>query len=145
MEIIFYNNYDEKIVVNKNLDGEVKMEGSLVNETSLINPSVIVNYQFTRKNYAYIPEFQRYYFIKEITSVRTGIQRIDMEVDVLMSFAKEIKNLTCTVARQESKYNLYIDDPEFKIYNYPRIQTKKFSNGFTQGGNFILTVAGGGQ
>ena len=66
-----------------------------------------------------------------------------MHVDVLKSFADQIRNQTAVVARQEKKYNLMLDDGFFMTYQNPKIQTKLFSvaDPFeTQ--EFVLVVAG---
>ena len=60
-----------------------------------------------------------------------------------MSFRDGINNLDIVAKRQENTYNTYLNDPEFKTYNHPRITQKKFPNGFTSDSHIILTVAGG--
>ena len=42
-------------------------------------------------NYLWIPQFDRYYFIDDITSVTNTLWRIDCSVDVLMSFKKDLR------------------------------------------------------
>ena len=51
---------------------------------------IVYDYQITDSlpefNYAYIPEFKRYYFVTELTAVRSGLWRVYLRCDVLMSF-----------------------------------------------------------
>lgn len=78
-------------------------------------------------NYLYIDTFSRYYFIDDIVSLHNGEWEISAHVDVLETYASAIKANTAVLKRQQNKYNLYLDDPEFKVYQPSRIQTLKFS------------------
>lgn len=90
--------------------------------------SFIYNYVLSA-NYAYIPLFNRYYVINDIISIRNNIWRLNMSVDVLMSYKKEIRNLYAFVTRNEFDYNKYIKDDlvnfkydkEVKYYNVNNI------------------------
>ena len=66
-------------------------------------------------NYCYIPEFKRYYFIDEIVSVKNGIWRVSLHVDVLESFKAYYMNLNCVIDKQESleKTNTMFNDGTF--------------------------------
>lgn len=77
--------------------------------------SFIYNYVLSA-NYAYIPLFNRYYVINDIISIRNNIWRLNMSVDVLMSYKKEIRNLYAFVNRNEFDYNKYIRDDLVSFY-----------------------------
>ena len=65
-------------------------------------------YQF---NYAYIREFNRYYFVQDITIVRSHIFSVSFIVDVLMSFRNDILSLDAYVDRNQYVYDsLLVDD-----------------------------------
>ena len=65
----------------------------------------LINY-----NYIYIPDFKRYYYVKNIDCVCNNLYRFDLYCDVLMSFKDDIQNLECFVIRQEFNYNDMIPD-----------------------------------
>lgn len=67
------------------------------------------------KNYAYIEEFARYYFIKSVSIENNKLAVFDLECDVLMSFKSDIYNLECIVARNETEYNLMLSDSKMKF------------------------------
>lgn len=67
------------------------------------------------KNYAYIPDFNRYYFVTDIVSVRSGLWLFKLKCDVLMSFKDDIYDLECIVARNETTYNLMLSDSKMKF------------------------------
>lgn len=145
--IKLYKTNDEPIVVNKTLSNLIDLSGTLKDETSILNPSVLIEHNniqtLASYNYAQIPVFGRYYFIKDITSFRSALIKIDLAVDVLMSYKTQLLQQTAIISRQQKKYNLYLDDAYFKTYNYSQFSVKKFPNSFISNPNFLLVVAGG--
>lgn len=75
-------------------------------------------------NYAYISDFNRYYFIADIVSLGRNLWQVKMSVDVLMSYYGQIMELTALIDRNEYDYKPTLDDPlmpknsNTKIYNY---------------------------
>ena len=61
-------------------------------------------------NYAYIQEFDRYYYITDRVMINSKLVRLYMKVDVLYSFATALKSLPAYVSRSASSYNLRIAD-----------------------------------
>lgn len=102
-------------------------------------------------NYLYIEDFDRYYFITDITAVRDNLIQISCKCDVLTTAFKRVDDggksrlgkCAGIVYRSQRDYNLYLDDGYFKVLNKPKIQTKPFSSGFSQSYNFVMAVAGG--
>lgn len=135
-------------VVDKELQDIYEAEGTLKNGSSLLDPVLIIQatspgFHANKANYMYIEEFGRYYYITNIISTNYSLWEIHGHVDVLMSYKDDIRAQTAIVARQESKYNLMLDDGSFMVYQNPKIQTKLFSNPTpfeTQ--EFVLVVAG---
>ena len=145
MEITLYKTSEENNKIDKTLSEPYKMIGSLRNESSVIRPSILVEVENpTNYNYMYIPDFGRYYFIKEMTSVRTNLWRLDCEVDVLKSYANEIKTLTVIIDKNKdySRTNQYLDDGSFIIENKNTIEIKNVSNGFNDEASYVLVTAG---
>lgn len=111
MNITFYNNTSPKIALDKTLTNATTLTGTLREQCSLIDPVINVEYaNVFNFNYCYIPEFGRYYFIKEVTSVRNGLWRVVMHVDVRSSFKTEIRNNEPILERSQNLYNLYLPD-----------------------------------
>ena len=145
MEITLYKTSDENNKIDKTLSSGFSMTGSLRNESNVIRPSILIEIQNpTSYNYMYIPDFGRYYFIKEMTSVRTNLWRLDCEVDVLKSYADKIKTLTVIIDKNKdySKTNQYLNDGSFVIENKNTIEIKNFSNGFNDESSYVLITAG---
>mgnify|MGYP003291440434 CR=1 FL=1 len=93
MNIKLYNYTGDKIVVNKagwltNATLYASMDGNLKEDTDLMNPSVTIeNSGVPAANYAYIAALGRYYFINNIVCLGATLWRLDMHVDVLMTYA----------------------------------------------------------
>lgn len=149
MDINFYNSTNDTHVVNKLLYAPFTVSGNLRDEQSITSPAIeiasdtsILNY-----NYCYIPDLKRYYFIMAIDSVRTGLWRIFLHVDVLMSFKEQFLPLSAVIARQENLYNLYLADDRFLVNTPRRIYTVPFPNRLPAAADgtksFVLTIAGG--
>lgn len=148
MEIRLYKNSDEPNKINKTLDDfyETKLNGTLRDETSVINPIILVDNvidSISFFNYCYIPEFKRYYFIKEVTVVRNKLFRLFLEIDVLMSYKEDILNLDCVINKQENNSTPYINDNSRIYENRNFTSIVNYENGFDDDGNFILLTAGG--
>ena len=146
MTIKLYNNLSDKIVVDKNITQiGSDITGTLREGCSVIDPIIklesTVGSNLTTCNYAYIPEFGRYYYVNNIKCVG-NLFELHMHVDVLKTYASGIRSNSAVIARQERKYNLYLQDGVFKTYSQPHIQVAQFPNGF-EDFNFIFSVAGG--
>jgi len=94
-------------------------------------------------NYVYIPDFGRYYYAR-INNIRTGLWELECDVDVLMSWAAQLRQCSGIISRSETNYNTYLDDGSFRAYADPEIITKEFPTGFSTY-EFVLAVAGGYQ
>ena len=145
MNLIFYRNYSERYALNKNITEMFQTTGKLKENTDIINPTYILKKanEVLAVNYCFDVETERYYFIQNVKKNIGGFWEVQCAVDVLMSYRDGINNLDVVTKRQENVYNTYLNDTEFKTYNYPRITQKKFPIGFTSNSHIILTVAGG--
>ena len=75
-----------------------------------------VNNYVLSANYVSIPDFNRFYFINDIVSVRQNLWRILLHVDVLMSYSKEILNTKGFIARNEFTFDPMVRDDEVSYY-----------------------------
>lgn len=146
MVIDLYINSSENNRVNKVLSDKFEMSGTLRGETNVVNPEILIEHTNpTGYNYAYIPEFNRYYFINEFTSVRNGLWRVRLAVDVLETYKTQIKQIPAIIDKQQNKgnSNLYLNDGSYVIDSRSYNTILNFSGGFNNVGEFILITAGG--
>jgi hypothetical protein len=134
----------EKYAVTKSASDIKTVSGVLKDTTSIIDPVIMIEIDLADVvdcNYLSIPKFGRKYFVNNIRSVRNGLVEFTCHVDVLSSWASELKTNSAIVRRNEKKWNLYLNDGTFKIYQNPNVLTKAFPSGFTTQ-EFVLAVAG---
>lgn len=97
MNITFYNYVGDNRKVHKNVEsGDVQkftITGTLRDEGEFIAPSFTTVTDPTGYNYVYIPAFERYYFIRRITVVRSGLWLVECYVDVLKTYEDYIDEL----------------------------------------------------
>lgn len=153
MTVVLYKTSSDYIVVDKVLTDDLNVTGTLRGECSIMNPVIqfelpIVNdvrmdlSDFLSYNYCYIEDFNRYYYIQNFTVVNNKLVVAILSVDPLMSFADEIRNLNCVIARQENNYNLYINDPKIVSLCKPHIQVIPFDSSFSDTPLNIVCLAG---
>lgn len=134
----------EKNKLDKDVTTIATVTGVLKSETSILNPVIMIEgdvSQFTGCNYMDIPTFGRKYFVTNIRSIRNELFEISARVDVLSTYAAQIRANTAIVHRQENRWNLYLNDGSFRVYQNPMVLTREFPNGFTTQ-EFVLAVAG---
>lgn len=142
--ITLQRNNSERNRLTKDITDIITVSGELKTETSIIDPVIMIECDLstvTGCNYMSIPAFGRYYFVNNIRSIRTGLVEFSCHVDVLSTFAAEIRENTAIVRKQENNWNLYLNDGSFKVYQNPNVLTKAFPSGFTTQ-EFVLAVAG---
>ena len=129
MKLILYKNYSEDIVVSKNIGDAIEIDG-YIRDTSGVSISDpvfevqrgigIINY-----NYAYVEEFDRYYFIQNIDVGVNGLITLFMHVDVLMSKKDEWLENTGFLDTTLNYANFYLFDPNTPIQQNTQITTVK--------------------
>ena len=144
MDIKIYNNTSEQVKVGKTLTNVRDISGELKEACDIINPVIIISGEnLSSYNYLYIPIFNRYYFITDIKVIRNNLWEISCHCDVLETYQTQIKAQKAVVERQENEYNLYLNDPEWKVYTNKQVLTREFPSGFLASGNYFMTVVGG--
>lgn len=144
MNIVLYRNVSENNAVNKNLTELTTLSGTLREQSSIIDPVITmtdIDEHISSMNYAYIPQFNRYYFITNIESVKNGLWRVSFHVDVLFTYREQIKSNHAIIERNEVEYDLKLNDGLFKTQQNPRIAQFPFPSGFNTW-NYVLAIAG---
>lgn len=131
--------------INKQLIDVATFTGNLKEETSVINPvfEVETSLDLSQMNYIWIDDLHRYYYVTNIVSIATNLWRVYCHVDVLMTYKPTILAHEAVIARQQSLYNLYLNDGNtFKVTQRSKIVQKQFPSGFT-GSSYVMITAGG--
>ena len=142
--ILLQRNDSEKNKLDKELTTIATVTGELKAETSIIDPVIVVAGDFSSfatVNYMTIVVFKRSYFVTNVRSIRNGLVEFSCHVDVLTSFATEIRSNTAIIKRQENEWNLYLNDSVIRCYQNPIVSTHAFPSGFS-GNSYVLLLAG---
>lgn len=145
MEVQFYYNYSDSRVINKRIQGGKTFSGVARDESDIMTPIIIFDTdEILNYNYAYIPQFQRYYNIMDKNVFRQGLFTVTFSVDVLMSFRGHILQLPVVVDKQSMAENgdEYIDDSSLVTDNVMFTTVYNFPDGFNDTPELILITAG---
>lgn len=147
MKIIFYKNSAEQNRMDKTdyIEEVLSIEGTLRDNTSIVNPTIVVQTSgLISANYAYIEEFNRYYFINDIVAINLFLYEISMTCDVLMTYKNNILSLPALVSRNQSVYNEYISDDRAPLQNNNEVSidiiAKIFNADRGLDGQYLLVV-----
>lgn len=138
MEIDLYKTLNENNKVTKTLTDQRVLTGTLKEEMSVIDPVVLIEGSYPSENYAYIPTFGKYYFIKKVTNVRNNLWRLEMHEDVLMTYSASIRALTALVERQQNNVNPYIVDTQAPLEADSQLYMKKLGGSFNTKNNLVI-------
>lgn len=93
----------------------------LKEDTSMISPSIIINFADQSNpqphiyNYAYIPDFGRYYYVADQKSMRGLHWEYSLVCDVLATYKTEIGNWEMYILRSSAEYNGNVVDEYYPL------------------------------
>lgn len=138
-------------IIGKTWTDQILVEGELFYEQSVMTPKVKFTGNYIAYTYAYIPMFERFYYIEDVEANKNNITILTMRVDVLQSFATAIRNCDALLDRQESLYSKQLDDKYWWSEQKTNVVTVPFlkSNGDEakferSASSYILAMAGPG-
>lgn len=144
MNVVLYTNVSDNNVITKNLTEYATYTGTLRKESSVITPTLLIESETPIvANYARIPEFDRYYYITDVVSVRNDLWQVSFRVDVLMSFAQAIKQLPVIVSNAENDDSRYMSGSQWATTVKTKTDVINFPNGLLDTGEYILITSGG--
>ena len=137
-----YLNSSENSDLIKKLSNEKPITGQSRTAVDILNPVIdLVGMNVNKYNYCYVEELQRYYYIENVIIAPNGIYRLQMHVDVLMTYKDDILESSGLI-RKNSKYNPYAGD--YEVESRYDLTKHEFQNGFDfSNGDFILVTMRG--
>ena len=111
-----YNTTDSNNTMGKTLTDETSFDIKLKGEVSITQPVVVLHSNnIILFNYAYIPDFHRFYFVDKIELFPNGIYNISLKVDVLETYKTDIAESSGLISKQTNINNYYNDSYESEI------------------------------
>ena len=145
MEIQLLKNSQDKKIINKTPTVVATKQGTLKTPCDVMAPMVqmvlIDNLTF---NYCYIPKFARYYYVKSTTIDDNNLMTLQLEIDVLKTYATDIMQSSGIVTKSQSKYQMRLNDGGLQCTQDSIITHQNFPTTFdNMQKDFILVVSGG--
>lgn len=143
MNITLYKITDATNKLEKTLENGIIISGTLRAQTSIINPKFKLGFDCSAYNYIYVPAFNRYYFITNITTINNNIWEIECAIDVLMTYKDNIKSLDAILSNgaNPNPYNTDADYPREVRTNVKRID---FNYTFVRNNYMVMVAVGSG-
>jgi hypothetical protein len=115
--------------------------GTVRDVADVLHPTITFAGTVTGYNYMYVPDFGRYYYLSPPTILRTGLTMYTGRVDVLHTYAKDIRELSGIPARSASAVDWYIRDGKQPLRAYRTIWTDSGTE-MAYSANYVLITAG---
>ena len=141
MTVTFYQLSINPIVLNKTLGTGTDKSCVVKDNLDVLNPVFELDFDASilSKNYMYVQDLGRYYFITSIEIINHVII-VRGHVDVLKTYNSQIRSGKCTATRSNKK-NLTIPDTMVISLPTEKIQYRKISGEIT-GGTYVLILGG---
>lgn len=109
LKIKLYNTTSPENMINKVLVDEVEYSIVFKNVVNILQPVVQLQVKLPEVNYnfAFIPDFERYYFINKLESQPNNMWILTLSEDVLMSYKEDILESVATVSRSPESNKFY--------------------------------------
>ena len=144
MVVTFYRVNDDPKKLEKTLGTPLgTASGQLHKRTNNLQLDIKVPSTFhnivTQSNYVMLDLFQKYYYL-ESYDIENDCVIINLNEDVRMSWATQIKGVNTTISRNSQQYNGYLKDKEYNALAYEGIQYKAFPNALDDASCILVTV-----
>lgn len=158
MKINFYIVTNEKNALVKTstvnwIFNQTTGESNIREPFDIMNPVLILDYGATNAagfenfvyNYCFVEDFQRFYFIEDVTYIANRLVELKLHVDVLFTYRSIIREQTVVLKRNENIANGYVTDEKFMVQNKVSLSRLIFKEGendldIKNYGKYIITV-----
>lgn len=145
VNIILYESKSQPNKINKSLNSPLSLSCEITDIINIQSPEILIDFDINaiKKNYVFISDFSRYYFVKSMNIEGNKI-RIFLYCDVLMSFKNDILNSEIIARRSSSNYEDYIIDGLIRTTNNTSLHVSRFPYEFIgkPTDNFIMKIGG---
>lgn len=97
-----YDCLDSNNTINKTKENRITKDVVLKNNVNINNPVIKLKSDTPiEQNYCYIPDFNRFYFIEDVTFLNKEVQELYLKCDVLESYKDDILNSDVVITKSE--------------------------------------------
>lgn len=146
MQVTLYKTNDVPNKLNKTITDAITISCVLKDAQDIDSPTITLNYNadYLNYNYAYIPDFNQYYFIGS-PDVELGREiNIPLTVDPLMTLKNEILSSVGYITRSPMG-NKFLPDPMCKNLEQTEYKTTNIGSiaGNNGGNGYYILIKGG--
>lgn len=143
MQFILYNTLDGENVINKTLTDRIEIDIILKRDVSIYTPRITLlndGVDYSVFNYAEIPDFNRFYFIRGYDQINARMVSLELETDVLETYKAEILAANSRYMRKIKSGDYYsgsfesVLEPDSSIYYSDK--------GLAEGSSLVLSTIG---
>lgn len=143
MVIKLYKITDTNNTINKTLTNETEYTIKFKGVADIKKPVVLLTSEtFLNFNYAYIPDFERFYFINNIEINPNKIYTLNLSVDVLESFKNDILASKGMITKQTNINSYYNDSYESEIKKQVDIYKSNVTFDLESKDKVLVTIGG---
>lgn len=148
VKLYSFNKRENSTKVPSNTDASTDVSVLLKEGTDIVNPVLILNDSVTTyagKNYAYIAQFSRYYFINKIEYDTGNRILLYLNCDVMGSYASDIKVISNAFIEYSSQTTNIVTDVRIPALTVPQRRATNNSlhdTTFTENGCVIISSCG---
>lgn len=145
MTVILYKYDGIRNKINKTLENGLSIQDVIIkNDFDITTFDLMIkSSSYTPDyNYCYIQDLGRYYFIDSVECMNGTIYKIRVSVDVLKTYADEIKNISAIITKSENPDDNFVNCEVSENYTSEVIA---LNDNFNHSGNLILVTSLGGE
>ena len=143
MLLKLYNTNSETNRINKVLTDETEFDVRLKDKSSVVNPVLVLKSEtYINFNYAYIPKFQRYYFVDDISVFPNKMYLLTLRCDVLTSFKDDILKSYARIVEQTNSNAYYDSNLKSEVRKEVATYMSNVSFDLTADSMVLVTIGG---
>lgn len=143
MELVLYTNNSELNKVDKDLTEISRLNGTLRAGAKVYNPTIMTQTIPNEVNYVFIPEFGRYYFLKNKTKFRRSLDIIELVEDVLMTYKNELRSCMGLMTYTTGSSDDYLSNNSYVTDVRSEFEKLDFENPFLEKPTYVMITLRG--
>lgn len=150
IQATFYKVSEDPLYLTKDISDPIGTATcTLKSACSVLSPVLVLKYNadLTEANYVHLPDpFNRYYFLSPPVVSPGKRMTFTATIDPLMSWANDIKNVTCVISRNRTASTSdrkYLTDSNMPVLSDDEVHNQIFLDSTFGSSSYVLSVVGG--
>lgn len=143
MKVRFYKTFSKRKNSTKKITSETytELDLTLKEPTDIEHPTFILSGDQFNYVYAYVADWNRYYFVNKVISVNNALTEISFVEDYLASWKSEVGNTAAHIEYSSTGYNVNYIDPRISVKSSKlKYASSPEELGFDSTGAYIIGI-----